>query len=149
MDGAGGEIPLPDLIGHAITRFVRTPPAGHPRRYYYVRDRHYVVRDEKVVIVDEFTGRLAEGRQWRTGLHQAIEAREGLDVSVATGEAARVTVQDLCLQYPRLCGDRHGGQQRPRAENLPAIDYAHESTAAAINCQTSSGARSSKMVRDR
>lgn len=70
----------------------------------YIRDRHYVIRESKIVIVDEFTGRLAEGRQWRTGLHQAIEAREGLDVSVATGEAARVTIQDLCLQYPRLCG---------------------------------------------
>lgn len=70
----------------------------------YVRDRHYIVRDDKVVIVDEFTGRLAEGRQWRSGLHQAIEAREGLPLSLATGEAARITVQDLCLLYPRLCG---------------------------------------------
>jgi preprotein translocase subunit SecA len=88
--------PLPDLY-----EFVQR--AIHVDRHY-VRDRHYVVRDEKVVIVDEYTGRLAEGRQWRTGLHQAIEAREGLEISVATGEAARVTVQDLCLRYPRLCG---------------------------------------------
>lgn len=51
-------------------------------------DRHYIVRDDEVVIVDENTGRLAEGRKWRDGIHQAIEAREGLTVSVKTGEAS-------------------------------------------------------------
>jgi len=70
----------------------------------YVRDRQYVVRDGEVVIVDEFTGRLAEGRKWRAGLHQAIEAREGLEISVETGEAARITIQDLFLRYDRLSG---------------------------------------------
>ncbi len=70
----------------------------------YVLDRHYVIRDGEVVIVDEFTGRLAEGRKWRAGLHQAIEAREGLEVSVETGEAARITIQDLFLRYSRLAG---------------------------------------------
>lgn len=70
----------------------------------YVRDRHYVVRDGEVVIVDEFTGRLAEGRKWRAGLHQAIEAREKLEVSVETGEAARITIQDLFLRYDRIAG---------------------------------------------
>jgi preprotein translocase subunit SecA len=70
----------------------------------YVRDRQYVIRDGEVVIVDEFTGRLAEGRKWRAGLHQAIEAREGLEVSVETGEAARITIQDLFLRYDRLSG---------------------------------------------
>jgi preprotein translocase subunit SecA len=70
----------------------------------YVRDRHYVVRDGEVVIVDEYSGRLAEGRKWRAGLHQAIEAREGLNVTVATPEAARITIQDLCLKYDRLAG---------------------------------------------
>ncbi|MFT5301005.1 MAG: preprotein translocase subunit SecA [Mariniblastus sp.] len=70
----------------------------------YVRDRQYVIRDGEIVIVDEFTGRLAEGRKWRAGLHQAIEAREGLEVSVETGEAARITIQDLFLRYDRLSG---------------------------------------------
>ncbi len=70
----------------------------------YIRDRHYMIRDGEVVIVDEFTGRLAEGRKWRSGLHQAIEAREGLDVSVETGEAARITIQDLFIRYNRLSG---------------------------------------------
>ena len=70
----------------------------------YQRDRHYVVRNDEIVIVDEFTGRMAEGRKWRAGLHQAIEASEGLDVSLETAEAARITIQDLFLKYDRLSG---------------------------------------------
>ena len=70
----------------------------------YLLDRHYVVRDGEVVIVDEFTGRLAEGRKWRDGIHQAVEAKEKVEVTVATGQAARVTVQDLFLRYEALAG---------------------------------------------
>ena len=70
----------------------------------YIRDRHYIVRDDEIVIVDEFTGRLAEGRKWRAGIHQAIEAREKIEVSVETGESARITIQDLFLRYDRLAG---------------------------------------------
>jgi preprotein translocase subunit SecA len=62
------------------------------------------VRDGEIVIVDEFTGRLSEGRKWRDGIHQAIEAKEGVEVTVATGQAARVTVQDFFLRYEQLCG---------------------------------------------
>ncbi len=71
---------------------------------YYTRDRQFVIRNGEIVIVDEFTGRLAEGRKWKSGLHQAIEAREGVDISIETGEAARITIQDLFLRYPRLAG---------------------------------------------
>ncbi|MBI2825165.1 MAG: preprotein translocase subunit SecA [Planctomycetia bacterium] len=70
----------------------------------FTLDRHYVVRDGEIVIVDEFTGRLAEGRKWRAGIHQAVEAKEKVEVTVATGQAARVTVQDFFLRYPRLAG---------------------------------------------
>ena len=70
----------------------------------YILGRQYVVRDGEVVIVDEFTGRLAEGRKWRAGLHQAIEAKENLEVSVETGESARITIQDLFLKYDQLAG---------------------------------------------
>ena len=55
----------------------------------YKLDRQYVVRDGEIVIVDEFTGRLAEGRKWREGLHQAVEAKQGVEVTVAAGQAAR------------------------------------------------------------
>ncbi len=73
------------------------------------RDRDYVIRrgqdgKEEVVIVDESTGRLAEGRKWREGIHQAAEAQEGVPITVATGQAARITVQDLFLRYKHLAG---------------------------------------------
>ncbi len=67
-------------------------------------NRHYVVRDAEIVIVDEFTGRLAEGRKWRAGIHQAVEAQEGVEITFATNQAARITVQDLFLRYERLGG---------------------------------------------
>ena len=72
-------------------------------------DRQYVVKPgeqgvPEIVIVDENTGRLAEGRKWRDGIHQAIEAKERIDVSVPTGQAARITVQDLFLRYKYLAG---------------------------------------------
>ena len=70
----------------------------------YHLDRQYVVRDGEIVIVDEFTGRLAEGRKWRDGIHQAVEASAGVEVSVPTGQAARITVQDLFLRYKYLAG---------------------------------------------
>jgi preprotein translocase subunit SecA len=68
------------------------------------RDRHYVVRDGEIVIVDEFTGRLGEGRKWRAGIHQAVEAKEGVKITFATAQAARITVQDFFLRYGRLAG---------------------------------------------
>lgn len=70
----------------------------------YHRDRQFVVRDGEIVIVDEFTGRLSEGRKWREGIHQAVEAMEGVEVTVATGQAARITVQDFFLRYEQLAG---------------------------------------------
>ena len=77
----------------------------------FIRDRHYVVRDKKdepgqeIVIIDEFTGRIAEGRSWRDGLHQAVEAKEGLEVKTGRGgHAARITIQDLFARWPNLAG---------------------------------------------
>ena len=69
-----------------------------------IRDRQYVVRDGEIVIVDEFTGRLGEGRKWRAGIHQAVEAKEGVKVTFATSQAARITIQDFFLRYARLAG---------------------------------------------
>jgi len=70
----------------------------------YHLDRQYVVRDGEIVIVDEFTGRLAEGRKWRGGIHQAVEAKQEVEVTVATGQAARITIQDFFLRYENLAG---------------------------------------------
>ena len=75
----------------------------------YLRDKDYVVApNEKgqpdVVIVDEFTGRLMPGRQWQDGLHQAIQAKERLEVTLETITAARVTVQEFFKRYKKLAG---------------------------------------------
>jgi preprotein translocase subunit SecA len=77
----------------------------------FIRDRHYVVRDkedgkgQEIVIIDEFTGRIAEGRSWRDGLHQAVEAKESVDVRAGRGgHAARITIQDLFARWPHLAG---------------------------------------------
>ncbi len=77
----------------------------------FLLNRQYVIRPsekdpnvDEIVIVDEFTGRLAEGRKWRDGIHQAIESKERIEISVPTGQAARITVQDLFLRYPHLAG---------------------------------------------
>jgi len=70
----------------------------------YHNDQQFVIRDGEIVIVDEFTGRLAEGRKWRDGIHQAVEAKEHVEITVATGQAARITVQDFFLRYEKLAG---------------------------------------------
>jgi preprotein translocase subunit SecA len=70
----------------------------------YLRDRDYVVFNNEIVIVDEFTGRMMPGRQWQDGLHQAIQAKEKLEVTLETITAARVTVQDFFLRYKKLAG---------------------------------------------
>lgn len=70
----------------------------------YKLDQQYVVKEGEIVIVDEFTGRLGEGRKWRDGIHQAVEAKEGVEVTVATGQAARITVQDFFLRFEHLAG---------------------------------------------
>jgi preprotein translocase subunit SecA len=73
-------------------------------RYGFQRDRDYVVVEDKVVIVDESTGRQMDGRKWQDGLHQAVEAKEMVPITAATGQAARVTVQTYFRQYEHVCG---------------------------------------------
>lgn len=74
-------------------------------RHVYLRDRHYLVDEEgKVVIVDEKTGRVMAGRSWSHGIHQAIEAMEGLELSSPPKTVARMTFQTFFNRYHRLCG---------------------------------------------
>ena len=98
-------LPKPDELG----------PVGLVDIYTYIersvkvaREFHlhqqYVIQDGEIVIVDEFTGRIADGRKWSGGIHQAVEAKENVEVSVETGHAARVTVQDLFRRYKFLGG---------------------------------------------
>lgn len=70
----------------------------------FVKDTDYVVRNGEVMIVDEFTGRLMEGRRWSDGLHQAIEAKEGVKIQDETQTLASITFQNLFRLYPKLSG---------------------------------------------
>lgn len=99
------DLPKPEELG----------PVGLVDIYQYIeraikvaREFHlhqqYVIKDGEVVIVDEFTGRMSEGRKWSAGIHQSVEAKEGVEVTVETGHAARITVQDLFRRYKFLAG---------------------------------------------
>ncbi len=70
----------------------------------YLRDREYLVKDGEVVIVDEFTGRLMPGRRWSDGLHQAVEAKEGLKVQQEQKTLATITLQNFFRLYRKLAG---------------------------------------------
>ena len=70
----------------------------------YERDKQYVVRDGQVVIVDEFTGRMQPGRRWSDGLHQAIEAKEGVAVQQESRTFASITFQNYFRLYEKLSG---------------------------------------------
>ncbi len=70
----------------------------------YQKDTDYVIKDGEVVIVDEFTGRLMEGRRWSDGLHQAVEAKEGVKIQDETQTLASITFQNLFRLYPKLAG---------------------------------------------
>ncbi len=70
----------------------------------FIKDTDYVIKDGEVVIVDEFTGRLMEGRRWSDGLHQAVEAKEGVKIQDETQTLASITFQNLFRLYPKLSG---------------------------------------------
>jgi len=70
----------------------------------YKADRDYVIREGEVVIVDEVTGRISEGRRWSRGIHQAIEAKERVDVSDETTTNAKITVQSFVSRFPLMAG---------------------------------------------
>ena len=70
----------------------------------FVKDTDYVIKNDEVMIVDEFTGRLMEGRRWSDGLHQAIEAKEGVKIQDETQTLASITFQNLFRLYPKLSG---------------------------------------------
>lgn len=73
-------------------------------RALFVRDKEYVVKDGQVIIVDEFTGRLQPGRRWSEGLHQAIEAKEGVEVERESRTVASITFQNYFRMYKKLAG---------------------------------------------
>ena len=70
----------------------------------YERDVNYVVQEGEVLIVDEFTGRTMPGRRWSEGLHQAVEAKEGVQVKGETQTMATITIQNYFRMYDKLAG---------------------------------------------
>jgi len=82
---------------HAVDQLIRAYSV-------YERDVQYVVQDNQVIIVDEFTGRLMPGRRWSDGLHQAIEAKEGVTVERETQTLATITIQNYFRMYEKLAG---------------------------------------------
>ena len=70
----------------------------------FIKDTDYVIKDGEIIIVDEFTGRLMPGRRWSDGLHQAIEAKEGVAIQDETQTLASITFQNLFRLYPKLSG---------------------------------------------
>jgi len=70
----------------------------------YHRDQHYVVQNDEIVIVDEFTGRLMSGRRWSEGLHQAVEAKEGVQIQAENQTLASITFQNYFRLYGKLAG---------------------------------------------
>nr|QCI07296.1 Preprotein-translocase subunit a [Leiomenia cribrosa] len=71
---------------------------------FFFKNTHYIVKNEEIIIVDEFTGRIMEGRRWSDGLHQAIEAKENLAIKQENKTLASITYQNLFLLYKTLSG---------------------------------------------
>ena len=84
-------------INHYITRSLKAYGL-------FKRDVDYVVKDDKVIIVDESTGRLMDGRRYSEGIHQAIEAKEGVEIQKESQTMASITYQNLFRKYPKLSG---------------------------------------------
>src|SRR5699024_9835835 len=70
----------------------------------FIRDKDYIVRDGEVMIVDEFTGRILDGRRYNEGIHQAIEAKEGVEIKNENQTLATVTLQNYFRLYDKLAG---------------------------------------------
>ncbi|WP_174298459.1 preprotein translocase subunit SecA [Sphingomonas bacterium] len=70
----------------------------------FKRDVDYLVKDDKVIIIDEFTGRMMDGRRWSDGLHQAVEAKEGVRIEPENQTMASITFQNYFRMYPKLAG---------------------------------------------
>jgi preprotein translocase subunit SecA len=92
---------LYDLANVALVHHVNQALRAHK---LFTRDVDYIVKDDKVIIIDEFTGRMMEGRRYSEGLHQALEAKEHVEVQTENQTLASITYQNLFRMYPKLAG---------------------------------------------
>ena len=90
-----------DAINMETNHHVQTALKAH---VLFQRDRDYVVKDDEVIIVDEFTGRLMPGRRWSDGLHQSVEAKEGVKIQRENQTLATITFQNYFRMYKKLAG---------------------------------------------
>jgi preprotein translocase subunit SecA len=88
----------------AIDKLVESVEQALQAHYRFRRDQHYMIDKGKVVIIDEFTGRRMPDRHWRDGLHQAVEAKEGVPINKPSEHAAQITFQSYFRLYKLLCG---------------------------------------------
>ena len=88
-----GNMEWPHLIDNALKA-----------HHLYKRDVNYIVQDDQIIIVDEFTGRLMHGRQWSDGLHQAVEAKEGVTIKEENQTLATITLQNYFKLYKKIAG---------------------------------------------
>jgi preprotein translocase subunit SecA len=95
---------LPNMYEPVNIEYVHHVLQALRAHHLYKRDTEYVVKDGEVVIVDEFTGRLMPGRRWSDGLHQAIEAKEGVKIASENQTLATITFQNLFRMYRKLAG---------------------------------------------
>ncbi len=100
-------------------RLTRYMEAALKAQIVYQRDRDYVVKDGEVIIVDDFTGRLMEGRRWSDGLHQAVEAKERVQIQQESVTYATITIQNFFRLYRKLAGMT--GTAMTEAEELAEI----------------------------
>ena len=89
---------------HAMDKLHEHVERGIQAHHRFRRDQHYMVEGDKVVIIDEYTGRRMPDRHWREGLHQAVEAKEGVTINHAADHAAQITFQSYFRLYTKLSG---------------------------------------------
>src|SRR6478609_370269 len=97
------------LIGSNLYDYENTQVVHHLNQALranvaFKRDIDYIVKDGKVVIIDPFTGRMMDGRRWSEGLHQAVEAKEGVEIEAENQTLASITFQNYFRMYPKLSG---------------------------------------------
>jgi preprotein translocase subunit SecA len=97
------------LVGANLYDFENTQVVHHLNQalranVIFRRDIDYIVKDDKVIIIDEFTGRMMDGRRWSDGLHQAVEAKEGAKIEPENQTLASITFQNYFRLYPKLSG---------------------------------------------
>ncbi len=95
---------LTNIYDEGGTRYVHHMEQALKAQILFKRDRDYVVKDGEVIIVDEFTGRLMPGRRWSEGLHQAVEAKEGVKIEKESKTLATITFQNYFRLYKKLAG---------------------------------------------